>query len=233
MVVFLFRCHYICNKFYTYAMDVKGVITGDIVDSSKINLELRSGLIISIKDIAENLIRLSPLKMELFRGDSFQLIVDKPEMCLKIAILLRAGLKSMTPVVSDVLWDARVSVGIGEIAYTSDKIVVSDGEAFRFSGRGLDEIGKRRLVIKTKWEGIDDEFRISTPFVDDIVTGWTVAQAKTVFQALLYGQSQKDIALCLGKTAQSVSKLLGTAKEELVESYLERYSLLVTENLRK
>ena len=36
-------------------------------------------------------------KVEFFRGDSFQMIIDAPENAMKIAVLLRAGLRSCTP----------------------------------------------------------------------------------------------------------------------------------------
>lgn len=49
-------------------------------------------------------------------------------------------------------WDARISVGIGATEYKGESIVVSDGEAFRLSGRGLDNIEKKRLTITTCWE---------------------------------------------------------------------------------
>lgn len=216
---------------YKQNMDIKGVITGDIVNSTTIKVDWRKHLIDSIPRIADELRILSPLKIELFRGDSFQLIVDKPEETLKIAVLLRAGLKSNTPFQSKGIWDARIALGIGEISYTSDKVVISDGEAFRFSGWGLDEIGKRRLTIRTRWEDINEELKVSTAFADDIISGWTCTQAQVVYQALLHQMPQKDIAVKYNKTAQNISKLLGTAKENLIRIYLERYAVLITKKL--
>ncbi len=208
-------------------MDIKGVITGDVVNSSTIKVDWRKLLIDSIQQVANELSALSTLKIEFFRGDSFQLIVDKPEETLKIAVLLRAGLKSKTPLESKSIWDARMAIGIGEISYTSDKIVVSDGEAFHLSGWGLDEIGKRRLTIKTKWEDVNEELKVSTAFADDIITGWTGSQAQVIYPALLYQTSQKEIAAKYDKSAQNISKLLGAAKESLIRIYLERYSTLI------
>lgn len=40
---------------------------------------------------------LTPVKLEMYRGDSFQVVVDKPEYALAIAIALRAKLKAETP----------------------------------------------------------------------------------------------------------------------------------------
>ena len=50
-----------------------------------------------IRGIADELSAIEPLKIEIFRGDSFQMVIDTPENAMKIAVLLRAGLKSHTP----------------------------------------------------------------------------------------------------------------------------------------
>jgi hypothetical protein len=78
-------------------MEIKAVITGDIVRSELIALDKRDLLIQVLHQIVENLQDKSPMRMELFRGDSFQIVVDSPEMSLKIASMMRAGLKSNTP----------------------------------------------------------------------------------------------------------------------------------------
>lgn len=212
-------------------MDIKGIITGDIIKSSTIQPEKRTLLLDAIHMLTKELKTLSALQAELFRGDSFQIIVDNPIEALKIAVLLRAGLKSKTPKDIKKPWDARISLGVGSISYEADKVVVSDGEAFRLSGRELDEIGKRKLTVKTRWKDINDELKISTAFADDIISGWTFAQAQVVYLTLLYQYTQKDIAAQLDKTAQNISKLLGAAKEHLIRNYLERYSVLITEKL--
>ncbi|RHJ94871.1 hypothetical protein [Parabacteroides bouchesdurhonensis] len=212
-------------------MNIKGVITGDVINSTAIRVDWKKQLIDSIQDVADELTILTPLEIEFFRGDSFQLVVDKPEEALKVAILLRAGLKRKTPPESKNIWDARIALGVGEISYTSDKVVISDGEAFHFSGWGLDEIGKQKLTIRTRWENVNEELKVSTAFADDIISDWTNSQAQVIYPTLLYQTSQKDIAIEYNKTAQNISKLLGTAKENLIRMYLERYSILITRNL--
>ena len=214
-------------------MDIKGIITGDIVKSSAIQPEKRNVLLDAIYTLEEELKTLSTLRVELFRGDSFQIVVDNPAEALKIAVLFRAGLKSRTQKDIRKPWDARISLGVGGISYEADKVVVSDGEAFRLSGRELDEIGKRRLTVKTKWEDINAELKISTAFADDIISGWSYAQAQAVYLTLLHQNTQKDVAARLNKTAQNISKLLGAAKENLIRNYLDRYYILITEKLHR
>ena len=209
-------------------MAIRGIITGDIIKSGDIPTEQRGGLLDTIHQLSEELQILSPLKMELFRGDGFQIAVHKPEEALTIAVLLRAGLKSRTPEDSHRTWDARVSLGVGDTGFETDKLSVSDGEAFRLSGRELDEIGKRKLTVKTKWEDINGELNVSTAFADDIISGWSSPQAQAIYISLLYRKSQKEIAAQVHKTAQNVSKLLAAAKETLIQDYVNRYHDLIT-----
>ena len=205
-------------------MKMKGVITGDIVQSSKIEPEKRQLLIDRIQCIAHETSKWGNVKVEIFRGDSFQALVDNVEESLKITILFRAGLLGYTPMGS-VKWDARVALGIGSIDfYKENSIVESDGEAFKNSGRGFDKLEKvDRLVLKTPWDDINDEFKISTAFVDNLMSGWTTMQARIVYLSLLSDDTQNEIAQKLHKTQQAVSKLANGGKLRLIELYLERF----------
>ena len=211
---------------------IKGVITGDIIDSSAIQIEYRDFLLKSIQKIAEELNVIEPLKIEFFRGDSFQMVINNPENAMQIAILLRAGLKSHTPKGCEKPWDARLSLGVGTISYHSDNVVLSDGEAFQYSGRELDEMGKHRLVVKTRWSDVNDELLVSTAFADDVISSWSVSQSQAAYQVLLYNTAQKEIANKLRKSAQNISKLLGKAKVNLVQMYIDRYHNLISNLLR-
>lgn len=207
---------------------IKGVITGDIIESSAIQIEYRDFLLESIRKIADELSVFEPIRIEFFRGDSFQTVIDTPENAMKIAVLLRAGLKGYTPKECKKPWDARLSLGVGTISYHADNTVLSDGEAFQYSGRELDEMGKRRLVVKTRWEDVNEELQVSTAFADEVVSSWSVPQSQAAYQALLYDTSQKEIAHKFQKSAQNISKLLGAAKVNLVQMYIDRYHKLIS-----
>ena len=211
---------------------IKGVITGDIIDSSAIQIEYRDFLLKSIQKIAEELNVIEPLKIEFFGGDSFQMVINNPENAMQIAILLRAGLKSHTPKGCEKPWDARLSLGVGTISYHADNVVLSDGEAFQYSGRELDEMGKRRLIVKTRWSDVNDELLVSTAFADDVISSWSVSQSQAAYHALLCNTAQKDIAKKLHKSAQNISKLLSAAKVNLVQMYLDRYHNLISNLLK-
>ena len=208
-------------------MNIKAVITGDIVHSEQIALEHRGTLISTLRDVVAELQPLSPMQMEMFRGDSFQIVVERPETSMTIATMVRAGLKAHSPGSGKSMWDARVSVGIGTTDYLGYGIVTSDGEAFRLSGRGLDAMGKSRLAASTRWHGVNEELPVGLAFADDLITHWSVGQAKTVYLSVAMGLSQSEIARATATSQQNVSKTLAAARESLLTLFLNRFTTIV------
>lgn len=209
-------------------MKIKGIITGDIVGSSRIDTEFRDQL---LDDIRETVEKSAPdgqvFQIEFYRGDSFQIISDDLESIALLAILLRTKVKSSSPQPSS-NWDVRLSIGVGEVSYVSDSIVTSDGEAFQLSGRGLDHIGKRRLAIDTRWTDVNEELEVSTAFLDALITDWSKAQSEVMYHNLRYSdKTQREIAELLETTDQNVSNLLKIAKSSLVDLYLRRFGSLI------
>ena len=208
--------------------EIKGVITGDIVGSSQIKPEFRADLLTCLITMEEELQCVSPFRMELYRGDSFQLLVEDPAMTAKIAILLRAGLIYHTPNKED----AKVSIGIGGIDFISENIVTSDREAFMYSGRQLDNMGKHRLSIKTPWQDVNEELDVSTAFVDDIITGWSNKQAGMIYLSLRQNSAKKEVAGMSGTSIQNVRNVLSVAKESLIKKYIERNAEIITAHIK-
>jgi len=209
---------------------MNAVITGDIISSTSIPFEERKKLLEIFDKIVNDLQSLCELKCEIFRGDSFQILVEKAELALEVAVLIRAGLKMNTPENSKIIWDARVAIGVGEIEFIDDKVITSDGEAFKYSGRAFDELIKTNLTIKTRWNNINEELKLSTLFADDIISNWTEIQAFVVYKSLLLNKSQKEIADEQNKSAQNISKISVNAKEKLIRQYINRYYNLILLN---
>ena len=209
---------------------MNAVITGDIISSTSIPFEERKKLLEIFDKIVNDLQSLCELKCEIFRGDSFQILVEKAELALEVAVLIRAGLKMNTPENSKIIWDARVAIGVGEIEFIDDKVITSDGEAFKYSGRAFDELIKTNLTIKTRWNNINEELKLSTLFADDIISNWTEIQAFVVYKSLLLKKSKKEIADEKNKSEQNISKISVNAKEKLIRQYINRYYNLILLN---
>ena len=213
---------------------IKGVITGDLVNSTNIAAKWRQTVEDALHVCAEDSVSLTPIKLEMYRGDSFQVVVDKPEYALAIAIALRAKLKAETPN-SQKLWDARLAIGVGEIYFESDNIVTSDGEAFRLSGHSFDHIGKKRLSISTPWSEFNTDIELVTRFADDLITSWTAKQARVVYQSMLFPKPklQKDLAEDLDMTRQNFNYHWSSAKGQLILDYVEYFKSLIFKYIRK
>jgi hypothetical protein len=162
----------------------------------------------------------------MYRGDSFQIVVDKAEQTLSVAIALRSKLKASTPEGNDP-WDARVSIGIGEITFESGHVVTSDGEAFRLSGRAFDNLGKKKLIMLTPWPELNTAMEVNTKFADEIISSWTARQARVVYHSILSLKIQKEMAEELDMTRQNFNYHWGMSKAQLILDYIEYFKTLI------
>lgn len=210
---------------------MKGVITADVVGSTQIKIEDRGTLPALLRELIREIAQCRPelkLQVDIFRGDSFQVWVEKPECAPLVALLLRAGLRMSALRAGEQQLDARISVGIGDVAYRDAQVSQSDGEAFVLSGRGFDQLGKQqRLMVQTPSETANEELRVETAFVDDIVSNWSALHSKIMYQALLREMSQGELAEKNNTSQQNVRKRLEKAKAKLIRMYLDRVASLI------
>lgn len=212
-------------------MNYVAIITGDIVDSTKMTAEERASMLQLLQSLPEWLFPTCKTNIEIFRGDSFQLKIVEPSKVLQIGLAIRAIIRANKFKVNNAQWDARIAIGIGTLDYETKSLSTSDGEAYRLSGRGLDLIGKSRLFIETPWEEVNKELIVSTLFADDVVSSWTASQSRIMFEKLVKNQSQEEIGNILGVTRQMVSKALKAAKESLISVYIKRFEELINERM--
>lgn len=199
---------------------MKAIITGDIVNSTKIEEANRYVLVDELDNIIQELQKLSPLKCEMYRGDSFQVMVDDVKCCLEIAVLIRLGLKK-TNLLKNGKLDARMAIGVGDVSYEHEQVILSDGEAFRLSGRTFEKLNKRRLLIATNIDDVDEPLNVMLAFIDDLVMNLSYAQSKYLYDSLLYNMSQMELANVYNTSQPNVAKHLKSAKENLFRLFFE------------
>ena len=125
---------------------IGAVLTGDIVRSSALSSGDLSRLIEAISEAVDAVKGWEPSIVigapEFFRGDSWQVLVGRPEMALRAALRIRAG------AVASGVADTRIAIAIGNIEpFDAEHISRSSSEAFVASGRLADAMGKRRLAL--------------------------------------------------------------------------------------
>lgn len=234
-------------------MEIIGVLTGDVIKSSRIENKgyLISSLRSTFKEIQKHQLDHND-KFEIFRGDSFQIKLSRPEKAIITAILLKSKLRGITNekhqspsrvgagnrklpryVPLHLIWDARISIGIGSADYKNSRLGASSGEAFTYSGHGLDEMKKsgETLKITTPWKEVNNELNVSTRLVDAMIQKWSVTSSETIFLNLLKDSTQKELAEVLKKTQPAIHKRLMNANEMEIKLYIERFEYLIRKKI--
>jgi len=211
-------------------------VTGDIVGSSRFRESQREDLLLVLKSSFHVVRKIMPdiiyAPFEVFRGDSFQGVLSKPEKALHVAIVIRANLrchfhtKRRRSAV-----DARMVVGIGPVDFIpARRVAEGDGEAFRRSGPTLDEMKRwkedRRLLIRTPWKEIDAELDTECALLDALIIRWSSTQARAILDQFR-GLTQEEAGEKYGISQSGVSQLLKDAGGWAIERLCNRYEQVI------
>jgi len=214
----------------------RAVLTGDVVDSSKLKLAERRRLTEALNNVfgkfnvkSKNELGLK-VGFEWFRGDGFQGVVEDPAEALRLALVIRTYLQGKVIFASQTRkTDARIAIGIGKITFKAASLSESDGEALQFSGRLLDSMKKlpNRIALKSTRLTLDEEINVSCVLLEDIITKWTAPQAEVIYYKLL-NYKEVMIAELLNIKQPTVNQRAKAASWLAVERLLQRYQALVS-----
>lgn len=206
------------------------VITGDMVASRKMpdkRLWLQR-----LKEIIERKSGLPKTpRWTIYRGDGFQIELPRPTDALRIALLIRSGLRSV-PQFDALKLDARMGIGIGAKGYKGRTIAEADGEAFQLSGAVLDGLQSKgqKLEIRSPFADFDKSVNVSLSLASVIIDDWTQASAELVWTSLSSSLTQKKMSKLLKISQPAVHKRYASShlKEltELLRYYEEQLNKL-------
>jgi hypothetical protein len=191
------------------------VITGDIVNSSKLPSEQRQRLHRIMKEGSKALRKTFeesvPLDVDIFRGDSWQLLVADPPKSLRIGLFYRAYLRAW---METCRLDTRMAIAVGTIDFVpDDRVSRGDGQAYQYSGSGLEEMTKAsNLCFRFPERQIEESLDVLVHLLDVLAMNWSDKQALAITGAL-QGLKQEKIG-SLWKppiTQQSVNRHLQRA----------------------
>jgi SatD family (SatD) len=195
------------------------VLTGDIIRSSDLSPEKREQLQVALNEAFSEAARLTAsFKVEQFRGDSFQAVLDtQPEEALRTLLLIIAHLHLRQ-------FGVRIALGLGTVSYESDSILTSDGSAFQASGPALDDLKKKNqlLAIAGPSDSFNQEWRVHALTMDYLLSRWTVPQAEAVL-GQLQGLTQEETARRLQIKQPAVQQRLQAVGWPVIEAILERF----------
>jgi hypothetical protein len=172
------------------------VLTGDVVDSSKLPKAKRQALPGLLQKASAETRKAFPdavpLAVDVFRGDGWQLLVGDSVRALRIGLFFRACLRSGTERGRGL--DTRVAVAIGQVDFVPERVSQGDGEAYRLSGRGLEEmVRKQRLLLVFPPDREPAGTSVIVRLLDALARGWTGKQAMAL-RGALRGWTQEKIA---------------------------------------
>lgn len=186
------------------------VLTGDIVNSSKIDInEWLPLLKKSLSQFGEK-----PADWDIYRGDSFQLKINKPEGALQVALAIKASIKTIKDL------DIRISIGFGDINHSAKRVTESNGSAFIYSGEKFETLKKDKinLAVKSDRQDFDSDINMFLRLALLIMDHWTENSAEIVSLALQYPEkSQAELGELIGIKQNTVStRLKRSAFEEIL-----------------
>lgn len=188
------------------------VITGDIINSRKRKTTEWQPLLRQLLERYGS----SPEDWEIYRGDSFQLVMA-PREALSACIYIKAGMKQIKSL------DVRLAIGIGEEEFKAGKVTESNGPAYFRSGECFESLKKQSLGIKTSDPELDELLNLLFSLSLLSMDNWSPTVAEAVKTTLENpDKSQKEIAEVLGKSQSSLSEALSRGGFEEVMQ-MEQY----------
>jgi len=216
-------------------MKVVAVLSGDLIDSSHYEKKTLTSVLKVLKNEFKTLKEQFPketMSFSIYRGDSFQGVIENPVLALQIALQIKAAVSSYTekehlPKNAMPVADIRISIGVGEAEYQPDALAESNGEAFNFSGRTLDKMKSegRKMAITTANENLNDELNVYLKFLDATTDRWSVASAEVVYY-LINGYKEQEIADLLKRSQAAINLRKKAASWEEIKLLLKRYKTI-------
>lgn len=209
------------------------VLTADLVKSSLYEDEILEKVLNTLKaefvHLKDNY-KEEDVRLKIYRGDSFQGVIKKPEEALKIALQIKAAVnrihlkKTKKNKAYSKVADFKIAIGIGTQNIDREAISESNGQAFQFSGRTLDEMKteNRKTRLKTELEEVNAEFNTSFFLMDTITDKWSTASAEVVYY-LLSGLKEREIATEINISQSAVNQRKKAAGWEAISELLTRY----------
>lgn len=226
------------------------VITGDIIQSTKLDVLQRSMLIDEVDHALMLWSKNYNMHYEIYRGDSFQCLLKSPHHALRVALLIKTFIKSLNPAESYVLkskenptkkqnmlysvwmFDTRLAIGIGESEVYSNSIGKSNGEAFFLSGRKLDSLkgGKQSIGISVH-DAYTMELETECTLLDFIIGKSSALQCEVIYLKLL-DYTEIEIAKKLDIAQSAVNQRSNNGGWNAIQTMVQRFESIYSPEMK-
>ncbi|MES2647860.1 MAG: hypothetical protein V4717_13345 [Bacteroidota bacterium] len=197
------------------------VLTGDVIGSTSIAGSNRKRLLKVMEAATKKATTLLPdFKPEIFQGDSFQ-----GYTLMKIQEALRATLFIILYMRKEG-FGIRISTGLGTITFESGKSLTSDGTAFHQSGRNMEILKKKDLLLALSIdnEDLQNEWEVHNTALNFLLNRCTGLQAAALLQ-MLEKKTQQEAANNLHVKQPAIQQRLQAAGWPVIQSILTRFEM--------
>jgi len=196
--------------------DIHAVLTGDLVGAHK----APPGAVDHSMSIIASALReaqwAEPHHFTRFLGDGWQVVVDRPEYALRMAVVIVATLAA-----DERALPTRIGFGVGEITHIgAQDLSDASGPCFQDSMQALSRL-KRGRHLGAAPDGVPRAWQAIVPLLDALSQQWTASQAAPLALKLRpNAPAQIALAQDFGITAQSLNRRLHLARWREIEAAL-------------
>ncbi len=209
---------------------IYAVITGDIVGSSQLDYGTRRQLFDTMRVAGKNMRQwlgksIMPLPLDIFSGDSWQVLLTDPSRALDAAVFYRvnliAGMRGAAKV------DTRSAIALGPVDFVpGTRVSEGEGLAFRESGRALaDKKTVHRMCLRGPGEMGLKGWEIAVILLDALLRRRLTPANAAVVGYTLRGLNQQIVAELLNPPVRQpvVARHLKSAEWQTVAECLAEY----------
>lgn len=218
-----------------------GIITGDIINSRRIDATAREYLYASLQQFLKTLQADGWLKkVEQTGGDSFQCEVTHLSQTIRIALMIKCFVKATTSTTRSGASDAtlqaaikdagiRVAAGIGTVDFMKQTLSASDGEAFILASEALASLkqGFGELALHTNTPSLNATLLPTIVLLDALAQKYFGRQAEVILQKLQH-KKEEAVATAMGISQPGVNQAAKSAQWYAVEIALHYIEQQIT-----
>lgn len=226
----------------------KAVISGDIVASTSLTDEGRTHIEENLNKLLEDLHAKYKLFGRMIKGDYLECVVPDAEESLRITLIIKAFIKSISA--DEILFSddnrfkffkihgIRLAIGYGELTRFEPAKGIIDGEAIYLSGRRINEeltYNKERIVIKNTLffvsgnEALNREFEPLLALIDVLMSKATAKQCEVLYMKLM-NLNEEAIAQKMNIAQPVVNQHSTSVGWNAIEKAVIRYSEVLKTN---
>jgi hypothetical protein len=226
----------------------KAVISGDIVASTSLTDAGRTHIEENLNKLLVELHAKYKMFGRMIKGDYLECVVPDPDDALRLALIIKAFIKSISG--DDILSNddsrfkffkmhgIRLAIGYGELTRFEPAKGIIDGEAIYLSGRRINEeltYNKERIVIKNTLffvsgnEALNREFEPLLALIDVLMSKATAKQCEVLYMKLM-NLNEEAISIKMNIAQPVVNQHSTSVGWNAIEKAVIRYAEVIKRN---